>query len=145
MCGSTTIRNAAVGAGIFVASAKSTGDDPVCAFLDLLRIFGAQKKAMATPLEEAKRIYLEQIPKLQQLNDQIKQVRKIIGTQKRVFKKHMKQNNLPQLRVGTTMFGFEKKEKIVCTMDRVEKSFPNDQVLKFKEQNKQAKEVFTEL
>lgn len=100
---------------------------------------------MATPLEEAKRIYLEQIPKLQQLNDQIKQVRKIIGTQKRVFKKHMKQNNLPQLRVGTTMFGFEKKEKIVCTMDRVERSFPNDQVLKFKEQNKQAKEVFTEL
>ena len=57
----------------------------------------------------------------------------------------MKQNNLPQLRVGTMTFGFEKKEKIVCTMDRVEKAFPNDQVSGFKEQNKQAKEVFTEL
>lgn len=100
---------------------------------------------MATPVEEAKRIYLEQIPKLQQLNDQLKQVRKIIGTQKRVFKKHMKQHNLSQLRVGTTTFGFEKKEKIVCTMDRVEKAFPSDQVVRFKEQNKQAKEVFTEL
>lgn len=100
---------------------------------------------MSDPIDEAKRIYLEQIPKLQRLNDELKQVRKIIGAQKRAFKKHMKQNNLPQLRVGTTTFGFEKKEKIVCTMDRVEKAFPNDQVLRFKEQNKQAKEVFTEL
>ena len=54
----------------------------------------------------------------------------------------MKQNNLPQPLSGTRRHSeFEKKEKIAGTMDRVEKAFPNDQVLRFKEQNKQAKEV----
>ena len=80
-----------VGAGISAASAKSIGDE----VRSVEPIFWGEqdqtpkkkKRPMATPLDEAKRIYLEQIPKLQQLNDQMKQVRKIIGAQKRVFKK----------------------------------------------------------
>ena len=100
---------------------------------------------MAHSIEDAKRIYLEQLPKLQQLTDQLKQVRKVIGAQKRLFKKYMKEHKVSQLRVGTVTFGFETKEKIVCTMDRVEQAFPSAQVVRFKEQNKQAKEVFTEL
>ena len=96
-------------------------------------------------IEQAKQVYLEKLPELQQLNDQIKAVRKQIGGAKRVFKKHMKHHKMQRLQVGNITFGFEKKEKVVCTMERVEQSFPPDQVLDFKNKNKQAKEVFTEV
>ena len=100
---------------------------------------------MSDTLEEAKRLYLEQLPIIEQLSEQMKASRKIMSSSKRVFRKYLKDNRLTELRVGSKTFGFEQKEKIVCTIDRMENAFPADQMARYKEANLKRNEAFVEL
>jgi hypothetical protein len=104
---------------------------------------------------EAARKYAETLPKLQELerqkdewmdrfNTQFKPVQNTLGTQKRFFKKWMKQRNLNELVVAGTTFTFEVEPKVLLTMERVESSFPPDAVQRFKSANAISKDKFKE-
>ena len=54
----------------------------------------------------------------------------------------MKEHGANSFSVGGKTFSFEKKEKIVVSMDRIEESFPPAQVAKYKDSNKEQVEVF---
>lgn len=97
-----------------------------------------------TKLDEAKRVYLETVPSLMELRDQCSAKSKIISAQKKVFKTFMKQNNLTSLPVGDTTFRLEEEEKVTCTITNVEKFFPDNLVVEFKEKNKKRKTTFKE-
>ena len=93
-------------------------------------------------LDEAKRIYLATADPMKELQGQLKELRSTANKQRRVFKKYMQQENLDELVVGPDTFSMEKKERIVCTMERVENSFDEKAVQKFKKANTEVKVVF---
>ena len=104
---------------------------------------------------EAVRVYSETLPTLLELeqqkdqwmdrfNTQFKPVQKTLGTQKRFFKKWMKQRGLSELVVAGTTFTFEEEPKVLLTMERVESSFPPDAVQRFKSENAITKDKFKE-
>ena len=93
-------------------------------------------------IEVAKRLYCELLPSLETKTKEIKDLRKVERRCKAAFKKHMKEHGANSFSVGGKTFSFEKKEKIVVSMDRIEESFPPAQVAKYKDSNKEQVEVF---
>lgn len=93
-------------------------------------------------LEEAKRLYLATADPMKQLQGQLKELRSTANKQRRVFKKYMQQQKLQELVVGPDTFSMEKKERIVCTMERVENAFDANAVANFKKANTEVKVVF---
>ena len=93
-------------------------------------------------IEVAKRLYCELLPSLETKAKEIKDLRKVERRCKAAFKKHMKEHGANSFSVGGKTFSFEKKEKIVVSMDRIEESFPPAQVAKYKDSNKEQVEVF---
>jgi len=96
-------------------------------------------------LEEAKKLYLETTPALMEIREKAAEKSKIISAQKKIFKAYMKQQKLTSLPVGTTTFTMEEQEKVACTMDNVEKFFPSELVVQFKQNNKKRKVAFKEV
>ena len=95
-------------------------------------------------LEEAKRLYLETVPELLELRDKASEKSKLIGKQKTIFKRYMKQHNLSSLAVGETTFTIGEEEKVTCNLDKVEAFFPEDLVVQFKRSNKKRRTTFKE-
>lgn len=92
-------------------------------------------------IDEAKNEYLRILPTLNDLNEQLKRVRKVERKCKNTFKKYCKDTGR-SLTVGGKTFAFETKEKVVCTLDRVEDHFNNSEVERFKAVNTETKESF---
>ena len=93
-------------------------------------------------LDEARRLYLATVDPMILLQSQLKELRSTANKQRRVFKKYMQQNDIEELVVGTETFSLEKREKVVCTMERVENAFPAKDVLEFKKANTETKTIF---
>ena len=96
-------------------------------------------------LEDAKKLYLDTVPELVEIRERASEKSKIISAQKRIFKTYMKQHNLTSLEVGTTTFAMEEEEKVACSMESVEKFFPEELVIQFKRSNKKRKTTFKEI
>jgi len=104
---------------------------------------------------EAIRVYSEMLPRVLELEaekekwmesftTQFKPVQRALGKQKKFFKKWMKQHNLSELVVAGTKFTLEVEQKVLISMERVEKSFPPEAVQRFKAENQINKDKFKE-
>ncbi len=80
---------------------------------------------------------------LEQRNNELKEVRKNISRCKREFKNYMVNNKISTLDIAGKTFTFEPSEKVVVTLDRIEQSFPETAVHKYKQENTEKKTVFT--
>jgi len=94
-------------------------------------------------IQESGRVFEESLASLEQYSATTKELKKKAARAKRHIKKYMTQNNMTTLKIGERVFSFEQAEKIVCTMDRVEKSFPSTAVEKYKKENTEIKTVFS--
>jgi hypothetical protein len=79
----------------------------------------------------------------QQHKKDTKDLKKKLSDVKRAFRKYMKDNNISKLSVGANTFEFEQKEKVLVTIDRIERAFNSDAVDEYKKKNKEVKTVFT--
>ena len=89
------------------------------------------------------RTYSETLVALDQHNAVAKEMKKKVAKCKREIKKYMAQQQLQTLKVGDTTFSFEQREKLVLTIDRVEKAFPPSAVEKYKRENAEVKTIFS--
>lgn len=90
----------------------------------------------------AKRLYLEMLPRLETMTKDMKELRKVERRCKNAFKKHLKTSGDASLSVGGKTFSFEKKEKCIVSMDRMEDSFAPGLIKRYKETNTEEVEVF---
>ena len=91
--------------------------------------------------------YIQVSQSLETINQQhkkdTKDLKKKLSEVKRAFKKYMKDNNISKLSVGNNTFEFEQKEKVLVTIDRIERAFNPEAVEAYKKTNKEVKTVFT--
>lgn len=93
-------------------------------------------------IETAKRLYQELIPTLETTSKEMKELRKVERRCKAAFKKYLKSSGSPSLTVGGKTFSFEKKEKCVVSMDRMEDAFAPNLIQQYKQMNTEEVEVF---
>jgi len=94
-------------------------------------------------LQQTAQTFLEVLNGIDHLNGELKGLRKTKSKCIREIKKYMKANNIPSMKIGDKTFNFEQNEKLVLSIDRVERSFPASQVEKFKQENTEIKTSFT--
>ena len=91
--------------------------------------------------------YVQVSESLERINQQhkkdTKDLKKKLSDVKRAFRKYMKDNNITKLSVGANTFEFEQKEKVLVTIDRIERGFHAEAVEEYKKINKEVKTVFT--
>ena len=95
-------------------------------------------------LEAAHKAYVDALPKAKELREKLKEQTKILGRQKNIFKKYMKENSLTSLRVGNMNFAMQEEESVPLKMDLVENHFPSNLVEEYKQKNKKRKVNFKE-
>lgn len=93
-------------------------------------------------LQQVEKTFLDALQSMDQLNKQLKASRKVAGKCKKEIKKYMVDNKIQSLDIGGKTFCFEKKQKVVVTMDRMEKAFKEEDVARYKQQNMENKTVF---
>lgn len=94
-------------------------------------------------LQEQAKTFAEANALLEQRNNETKEVKKNITRCKREFKKYMIQNKISTLEIAGKTFTFEPSEKVVVTLDRIEQSFAESAVNKYKQENTEKKTVFS--
>lgn len=94
-------------------------------------------------LEEHAKAFVEANAFLEQKTKELKEARKKITQCKKEFKKYMVTHKIKILDIGGKRFSFEPSEKVVVTLDRIENSFPESAVTKYKQENTEKKTVFT--
>ena len=93
-------------------------------------------------IDTAKRLYIELLPTLESTSKEIKELRKVERLCKTAFKNHLKTSGNATLTVGGKTFSFEKKEKCVVSMDRMEDAFAPNLIQQYKSTNTEEVEVF---
>ena len=93
-------------------------------------------------LQQVEKTFLDALQSMDQLNKQLKASRKVAGKCKKEIKKYMVDNKIQSLDIGGENLCFEKKQKVVVTMDRMEKAFKEEDVARYKQQNMENKTVF---
>jgi len=93
-------------------------------------------------LQHAKEEYTRILPELTTLQNQLKGLKKKERKCKNAFKKYCKDTG-SSLTVAGKTFSFKTKEKVVCTLDRVEDYFNASEVERFKAMNTEEKETFS--
>lgn len=93
-------------------------------------------------MQEMEQHLLAYFGKQQEYQSIVKENNKKIAKIKKEIKKYMQQNKITEYTLAGRTFSFEKKESVVLTMDRIEKSFDSEAVQKYKKDNYDEKIVF---
>lgn len=93
-------------------------------------------------LQEMEQHLLSYFSTQQEYQSIVKENNKKIANIKKEIKKYMTQHNLTEYTLAGRTFSFEKKESVVLSMDRIEKSFDGEAVKKYKKDNYDEKIVF---
>tara|TARA_B110000008_G_scaffold239527_1_gene246315 strand:+ start:249 stop:593 length:345 start_codon:yes stop_codon:yes gene_type:complete len=81
-------------------------------------------------------------PVIEGMTDALKTEKKKVNAHVKTIKKFMKQTKQVSLTVNCVTFKFDKKEKVVVNMDRLETILSPDQILAYKKANTEKKESF---
>tara|TARA_B100001248_G_C27075892_1_gene316071 strand:- start:26 stop:322 length:297 start_codon:yes stop_codon:yes gene_type:complete len=92
-------------------------------------------------IDTAKRLYVELLPRLETTSKEMKELRKIERRCKTAFKKYLQSSGNNSVTVGGKTFSFEKKQKCVVSMDRMEDAFAPNLIQQYKEANTEEVEV----
>lgn len=97
----------------------------------------------AEQVEEAKNAFLEVQPDIERISKELRTLKKTQTRAKKIIRAYMEQTQMTTLDVGNTQFNRAVKDKVVCTMDRVEETFGAEAAQRFGAMNTEPKVVFS--